>query len=211
MFRAARRHQTRSSRSSSIGIRRNVVAAHVPLGEVHLEDRLEGLPVRVVFHHGGGQRVLERIAVVERERARRASTASRFSVRLTGDDRPWRSSALRTRTSTLEEAGARGERRFVGHDVVGDHPLSDYRRAGVAMLMGYRLLEAGLASSLDRLLDVALVLEQDVEGGGRPPRPISPIGDARAAAGCAPSPASRRPTAPFSTPGWRMERTMRTT
>ena len=35
--------------------------------EVHLEHRLEGAPVGVVLHQRGGQRVLERLAVLERD------------------------------------------------------------------------------------------------------------------------------------------------
>ena len=108
-----------------------------PQREVHLEDRLEGLPVGVVLHQGGGQGVLEGLAVLEGD-VRTASMASRFSVRLHGQ--PGRPAApARSRPAAPasnpqpDEAPARPTR-------LGSAPSPDVRRrvAPVVAVAGHR-------------------------------------------------------------------------
>jgi hypothetical protein len=161
--------------------------------------------VGVVLHQRGGERVLERLAVLEGD-VRTASIASRFSVRLTG--RPASRSSTMKPVEQVEQRLA-GRRTSAGRSAVRPsgstvaHDLSPPPWRG-----GRPLLERPAVGGelLDRLGDVGLVLEQDVDGAGLRSRSIWSTPSSTSVR--AQSIVSDTDGAFFSS-SWRIERTMR--
>ena len=119
-----------------------------PQREVDLEDGLEGLPVGVVFDHGGGQGVLEGLPVLEGDVAQ-----GLHGIEVLGQAHRDAGGAqlLDESRQRLQQAG-----RAAGRQADGG-PVSTIGRARPRTLQ-----------VLGRLVDVGLVLEQDVERlGGR--------------------------------------------
>ena len=161
--------------------------------EVDLEDRLERAPVRVVLHQRGGERVLERLAVLDRDVLHRLHGVEVLGQADTGSPASRSSWMKPSSRSSIGSPAAIGGARCRARAAT---------RAGAPL---ERLLLGG--ELLDRLGDVGLVLQQDVGGSRWPARRRR--ARCRAAPACGPSRSSRTPTAPSSARAGGCERTMR--